>query len=193
MRPRPILLTLLSLLLISLCGCGYRSIQQQDEDVRTSWSEVVSQYQRRAELISGLADSLKDLTSQDALIGAAEAGARSGEGPASPALLNDSAAFASYQTLQDRLAQSLRTLMDVSAAYPQLQSDANFLDLRAQIAETQQRISDARRRYMQAVRTFNTTLRTFPTDLTARMFDFRPKPSLPSAPEVPTPPPVARH
>lgn len=193
MRARPIPLTLLCLLLVNLGGCGYRSMQQQDEDVRTSWSEVVSQYQRRAELISGLADSLKGFASQDALISAAEASARSGAGPASPGLLNDPGAFASYQRMQDRLAQSLRTLMDVSAAYPQLQSDANFRDLRAQIVETQERISDARRRYTQAVRTFNTSLRTFPTDLTARMFDFHPKPSFPSAPDVATPPPVARH
>src|SRR5690348_3496660 len=95
MRARLVPFTLLSLLLVSLCGCGYRSIQQQDEDVRTSWSQVVSQYQRRAELISGLADSLKSCASEDALIGAAEASARSGASPASPGLLNDPAAFAS--------------------------------------------------------------------------------------------------
>lgn len=193
MRARPISLPLLSLLLVSLCGCGYRTLQQQDEDVRTTWSEVVSQYQRRAELISGIADSLKGFTgSNDPLVGATEANARSGAGSATPAVLNDPAAFASYQAMQDRLTQSLRTLMGVSAAYPQLQSDANFLDLRAQLPETEERISDARRRYSRAVRTFNTALRTFPTDLTARVFDFHPKPSFPSPPEMSTPP-VARH
>jgi len=193
MRTRPIPFTLLCLLLLSLCGCGYRSLQQQDENVKTSWSEVVGQYQRRAELISGLADSLKSFAgSEDALLGATEASARSGADPASATLLNDPAAFASYQAMQDRLTQALRTLMGVSAAYPQLQSDSNFLDLRAQLAETDERISDARHRYAQAVRSFNNMLRTFPTDLTARVFDFHPKPSLPTAPDLPTPP-VARH
>jgi LemA protein len=97
---------------------------------------------------------------------------------AAPGVLNDPAAFASYQAMQDRLTQSLRNLMGLSAGYPQLQSDANFLDLRAQLAETEREIADARTRYVEAVRTFNTSVRTFPTDLTARMFDFRPKPSL---------------
>lgn len=193
MRALLVPLTLASLLVFSLSGCGYRSLQQQDENVKTSWSEVVSQYQRRAELISGLADSLKSFAgSEDALLGATEASARSGAAPASATLLSDPAAFASYQAMQDRLTQALRILMGLSAAYPQLQSDSNFLDLRAQLAETDERISDARHRYAQAAQTFNTMLRTFPTDLTARMFDFNPKPSLPRAPELPTPP-VARH
>jgi LemA protein len=163
----------------------------------------VSQYQRRAELISGLADSLKGLAAvpcarsasdqgtvscaglqpEQALIGATEVSARSGAQPAAPALLNDPAAFASYQALQDRLTLSLRNLMGVSAAYPQLQSDSNFVDLRAQLAESEERILDARRRYTDAVRTFNTTVRTFPTDWTARVFDFHPKPSFPTAPQ----------
>lgn len=181
-RPQPICRVVLSLLLLSVSACGYKSLQQQDEDVRTSWSEVVNQYQRRAELISGLADSLKGFAgSERALIGATEASARSGAQPAAPAVLNDPAAFASYQAMQDQLTQALRNLMGVSAAYPALQSDANFLDLRAQLAEAEERITGARQRYAQAVRTFNTTVRTFPTDLTARMFDFHPKPSLPGA------------
>jgi LemA protein len=180
---KPIILGLMAL---SLCGCGYKSLQQQDEDVKTSWSEVVSQYQRRAELISGLADSLKGFAaSEQALIGSTEANARSGAQPAAPTLLNDPAAFASYEALQDRLTQHLRNLMGVSTAYPQLQSDSNFVDLRAQLAETQERILDARRRYADAVRIFNTTVRTFPTDWTARVFDFQPKPSLPGARQEP--------
>lgn len=170
-----------ALCMLSLCGCGYKSLQLQDEDVKTSWSEVVSQYQRRADLISSLASSVKGFAaSEQALIGAAEASARSGSALAAPGVLNDPAAFASYQAMQDRLTQSLRNCMGVSAGYPQLQSDANFLDLRSQLAETERQIANARVRYIQAVRTFNTTVGTFPTDLTARMFDFRPKPSLPS-------------
>jgi len=176
----PFRFVLLSLVVLSLSACGYKSLQQQDEDVKTSWSEVVSQYQRRAELISGLTDSLKGFAaSEQALIGATAASARSGAQLATPALLNDPSALASYEALQDRLTQSVRNLLGVSAAYPQLLSDSNFIDLRVQLADTQERITVARRRYEEAVRTFNTTVRTFPTDLTARMFDFQPKPGLP--------------
>lgn len=167
---------------VLVSGCGYGSLQQQDEAVKTSWSEVVSQYQRRADLISSLADSVKGLAaSEQGLIGSTEAGARTGSQPAAPAVLNDPAAFASYQALQDQLSRSLGNLIGVASSYPQLQSDANFVDLRAQLAETESRIADARNRYIEAVRTFNTTVRTFPTDLTARMFDFHPKPNLPAA------------
>ncbi len=181
MRARAIHSAALALLTLGICGCGYRSLQQQDEDVRTSWSEVVSQYQRRADLISGLAGSLQGFAaSEQALVHSTQASARSGALPAAPALLSDPAAFASYQAMQDQLTTSLRNLLGLSAAYPQLQSDSNFLDLRAQLAETQERIADARRRYAEAVRAFNTSVRTFPTDLTARMFDFQPKPSLPA-------------
>ncbi|MGH8209348.1 MAG: LemA family protein [Steroidobacteraceae bacterium] len=164
---------------LGLSGCGYSSLQQQDESVKTSWSEVVSQYQRRADLISSLAASVKGFAaSEQELIGAAAAGARSGSMPAAPAALDDPAAFASYQAMQDRLTRSLRRLMGVSAAYPQLQSDANFHDLREQLAQTQRQIAAARNRYIEAAQTFNAMVRMFPTDLTARMFDFRPQPLL---------------
>ncbi len=171
---------LLTCAVLGISGCGYSSLQQQDEAVKTSWSEVVDQYQRRADLISSLADSVKSFAaSQQPLIGNTEAGARSGTEPATPAVLNDPAAFASYQAMQEELDRSVRTLIGLAASYPQLQDDANFLDLRAQLAETQTHIAAARNRYIAAVRIFNTTVRTFPTDLTARMFDFRPKPNLP--------------
>jgi LemA protein len=183
MRARSIGLMVCALL--GLCGCGYKSLQQQDEDVKTSWSEVVSEYQRRADLISSLAGSVKASSvmggvavPEPALIGATEASARSGSAPAAPAVLSDPAAFARYEALQDRLTQSLRKLVGLSAVYPQLLSDANFRDLRAQLAQTEQRIADARNRYIEAVRTFNTTVGTFPTDFTARVFDFRLQPSL---------------
>jgi LemA protein len=165
---------------LGISGCGYSSLQQQDEAVKTSWSEVVNQYQRRADLISSLADSVKSFAaSQEALIGTTQAGARSCSESVTPAVLNDPAAFASYQAMQDQLDHSQRFLIGLAASYPQLQADSNFLDLRAQLAETENRITDARNRYIEAVRIFKTTLRTFPTDLTGRMFDFRPKPNLP--------------
>ena len=181
MRIRRVALLILAAL--GLPGCGYKSLQQQDEAVKTTWSEVVNEYQRRADLISSLAGSVKGFAaSEQALIGATEAGARTGSQQGSaPAVLNDPAAFASYQALQDQLTGSLRSLVGLASSYPQLQSDANFRDLRVQLAETEGRIADARNRYIEAVRTFNTTVRTFPTDLTARVFDFRPKPNLPAA------------
>jgi LemA protein len=174
----------LTLCALSLSGCGYSSLQQQDEDVKASWSEVVSLYQRRADLISGLAAKVKDFAaSEQQLIGATQASAQTSSLPATPAVLSDPAAFASYQELQKQLTQSLRSLMGVSAGYPQLQSDANFRDLQTQLAETESSISAARDHYIEAVRTFNTMVRTFPTDVTARMFDFQPKPNLPAAAE----------
>jgi LemA protein len=201
MRGRPIHRLLSGIVsafvLLASGGCGYKSLQQQDEDVRTSWSEVVSQYQRRAELIAGLAGSLQPgktpmgqtlADSEQALIRATQANARSGALPAAPALLSNPAAFASYQAMQDQLTRSLRNLMGLSAAYPQLMADANFRDLRAQLQQTEEQIDSARRRYAEAVRTFNASIRTFPTDLTARMFDYNPKPSLPSGPGEPSEP-----
>ncbi|HEY6926945.1 MAG TPA: LemA family protein, partial [Steroidobacteraceae bacterium] len=174
---------LLMCAVLGISGCGYSSLQQQDEAVKTSWSEVVDQYQRRADLISSLADSVKSFAaSEQRLIGMTAAGARSGTVSVTPAVLNDPAAFAGYQAMQDQLDRSLRALIGLAANYPQLQEDANFLDLRAQLAETQSHIAAARERYIEAVRVFNTTVRTFPTDLTARMFDFRPKPNLSAGP-----------
>jgi len=172
---------------LALSGCGYSSLQQGDENVKASWSEVVSLYQRRADLISGLDLTVKGLSnldhggSQQGLFGATEARARSSTLPTPPAVLNDPQAFASYQVLQKQLSQSLQRLMGVSASYPQLQSDPNFRDLQAQLAETESNIAAARDHYMAAVNSFNTLVRTFPTDVTARMFDFRPKPALTTA------------
>jgi len=167
---------------LGVSGCGYSSLQQQDEAVKTSWSEVVDEYQRRADLISSLADSVKNFAaSEQPLIGITKASVRSETEPVTPAVLNDPAAFASYQAMQDQLDRALRNLIGLAASYPQLQGDANFLDLRAQLADTQARVVAARNRYIEAVRIFNSTVRTFPTDLTARMFDFRPRPNLPLA------------
>jgi LemA protein len=101
--------------------------------------------------------------------------------PTPPAVLNDPQAFDSYQALQKQLTQSLESLMGASAAYPQLQSDPNFRDLQAQLAETENNIAVARDRYKAAVNSFNTLVRTFPTDVTARMFDFHPQPGLAAA------------
>ncbi|HEY0341981.1 MAG TPA: LemA family protein [Steroidobacteraceae bacterium] len=170
---------------LGLSGCGYSSLQQQDEDVKASWSEIVNLYQRRADLISGLAATVKGFAaSEKELIGATEANARTGSLPsAATTVLGDPAAFDSYQALQRQLTQSLQSLRGLSAGYPQLQADANFQDLQTQLAETESSLTAARDRYMVAVRNFNTMVQTFPTDVTARVFDFRARPSLPAAAE----------
>jgi LemA protein len=166
----------------SVSGCGYRSLQQQDEDVKASWSEVVNLYQRRADLISGLASSVNEFAaSEQELIGATQARAHFSSLPAAPAVLNDPKAFANYQALQSQLTASARSLLGLSEAYPQLQSDANFRDLQTQLAETEGSITAARNHYTAAVATFNAMVRTFPTDLTARMFDFHAKPAFAAA------------
>ena len=168
--------------LSSLCGCGYRSLQQQDEDVKASWSEVVNLYQRRADLISGLASSVKEFAaSEQELIGTTEARARFSSLTVAPAVLNDPKAFAGYQALQSQLTASAQSLLGLSEAYPQLQADANFRDLQVQLAETESSIAAARNHYTAAVATFNTMVRTFPTDFTARVFDFRVKPAFAAA------------
>jgi len=177
-KSRAALKTVLICALLSVSGCGYQSLQQQDEDVKASWSEVVNLYQRRADLISGLASSMKEFAaSEQELIGAAQARAQFSSLPAAPAVLNDPKAFASYQALQSQLGASARSLLGLSEAYPQLQSDANFRDLQAQLAETEGSITAARNHYTAAVATFNAMVRTFPTDLTARMLDFHAKPA----------------
>ena len=165
-----------------LCGCGYRSLQQQDENVKASWSEVVNLYQRRADLISGLASSVKELAaSEQELIGVTQARAQFSSLPAAPAVLNDPNAFARYQAVQSQLTASAQSLLGLSEAYPQLRSDANFRDLQVQLAATESNITAARNHYMAVVATFNAMVRTFPTDLTARVFDFHAQPTFAAA------------
>ena len=182
MKTAVIRMTLLFCAALSVSGCGYRSLQQQDEDVKASWSEVVNLYQRRADLISGLASSVKEFAaSEQELIGATQARAQFSSLPAAPAVLNDPKAFASYQALQSQLGASAHSLLGLSDAYPQLQSDPNFRDLQAQLAETESSITAARNHYTAAVASFNAMVRTFPTELTARMFDFRVRPAFSAA------------
>ncbi|MGH8139180.1 MAG: LemA family protein [Steroidobacteraceae bacterium] len=168
-----------ALVLMGLSGCGYNSLVSQDENVKTAWSEVVNQYQRRADLIPNLVRTVKGFAAQEqqVLIGVTEARARAGSIQVTPELLNNPEAFAKYQAAQGQLSQALKSLFAVTEAYPQLKSDANFRDLQAQLEGTENRITIARNRYIDAVRGFNTTVRSFPTNLTAKMFDFQVKPN----------------
>jgi LemA protein len=155
-------------------GCGYNQIQQQDEGVKAAWSEVVNQYQRRADLVPNLVNTVKGFAAQEqkVLIGVTEARARVGTIQATPELVNDPQAFQKFQAAQGQLSQALKSLIAVSENYPQLKSDANFRDLQAQLEGTENRITVARNRYIQAVQDYNVLIRSFPTNLTAMAFKY---------------------
>jgi LemA protein len=161
-----------------MSGCGYNTLQQEDEQVKAAWSEVVNQYQRRADLIPNLVNTVKGYAQQekDVLIGVTEARSKATSIQASPELLNDPQAFQRFQAAQGELTSALSRLLAVSENYPQLKSDANFRDLQAQLEGTENRIAVARNRYIKAVQEFNVTVRSFPNNLTAMLFGYHPKP-----------------
>jgi len=158
-------------------GCGYNTIQTQDQQVKAAWAEVINQYQRRADLIPNLVKTVQGYASQEreVLLGVTEARARVGSIQATPELANDPAALAKFQAAQGQLTGALSRLLVVSENYPQLKSDQNFRDLQAQLEGTENRITVARNRYIQAVQAYNTTLLVFPNNLTASMFGFKQK------------------
>jgi LemA protein len=162
-----------------LAGCGYNSLQTQDEQVKSAWSEVINQYQRRADLIPNLVNTVKGYAAQEqqVLLGVTEARAKVGTIQATPELVNDPAALAKFQAAQGALTSALSRLIAVTENYPQLKSDQNFRDLQAQLEGTENRITVARNRYIQAVQNYNITVRSFPQNLTASMFGYKPKPN----------------
>jgi LemA protein len=172
-------LAFLAVIATALSGCGYNSLQSQDESVKASWSEVVNQYQRRADLIPNLVNTVKGfaIQEQQVLIGVTEARSKVSSIQVTPELLNDPAAMQKFQAAQGQLTQALKSLFAVTEAYPQLKSDANFRDLQAQIEGTENRITVARNRYIDAVRSYNVTVRSFPANLTAKLFGFTVKPN----------------
>ncbi|KJK21385.1 LemA [Burkholderiaceae bacterium 16] len=177
---------LVVLLAASLTGCGYNTIQSQDEQVKAGWSEVVNQYQRRADLVPNLVNTVKGYASheREVLTQVTEARARVGSIQATPALLNDPQAFAQFQAAQQQLSGSLSRLLAVSENYPRLKADAGFRDLQAQLEGAENRISIARNRYIQAVQAYNVTVRAFPSNLTAMVFSYKVKPNFSVADEV---------
>lgn len=163
----------------SVSGCGYNKIQTNDEQVKSSWSEVLNQYQRRADLIPNLVSTVKGYAAheQSVLLGVTDARAKVGSIQATPELINDPSAFAKFQAAQAELSSSLSRLLVVAENYPQLKSDANFRDLQAQLEGTENRITVARNRYIASVQEFNVTVRSFPSNLTAKMFGYDTKPN----------------
>jgi len=164
--------------LLFLSGCGYNTLQQQDEQIKAAWAEVVNQYQRRADLIPNLVNTVKGYAAQerDVLLGVTNARSKVGSIQATPELINDPKAFQQFQQAQGELSGALSRLLVVAEAYPQLKSDANFRDLQAQLEGTENRITVARNRFIKAVQEYNTTVRSFPTNLVAMLFGHKEKP-----------------
>jgi LemA protein len=175
------LLTALIVLVASanLAGCGYNKLQNEDEAVKAAWSDVLNQYQRRADLIPNLVATVKGFAAQEerVLVGVTEARAKATSIQLTPELLNNPEAFAKFQESQNQLTAALKTLLTTVEAYPDLKSNANFRDLQAQLEGTENRITVARNRYIEAVKSYNVTVREFPTNITAGMFDFEVKPN----------------
>ena len=185
---------LLLALASQLAGCGYNTFQAQDEQIKASWSEVVNQYQRRADLIPNLVETVRGFAQQerDVLIGVTEARSKVGSIQATPELIDDPQAFAQFQAAQGELSSALQRLMVVVERYPELKSDANFRDLQAQLEGTENRITVARNRYIAAVQEYNVTVRSFPSNLTAMVFGYDAKPnfSVENKAEISRPPQV---
>ena len=157
--------------------CGYNTFQSNDESVKAAWSEVVNQYQRRADLVPNLVNTVKGYAAQekDVLIGVTEARAKATSIQVTPETLNDPEAFKKFQQVQGELSGALSRLIAVSENYPNLKSDQNFRDLQAQLEGTENRITVARNRYIQSVQNYNVAVRSFPNNLTAMVFGYKPK------------------
>lgn len=182
------------LLTSSLQGCGYNALQSTDESIKSSWAEVLNQYQRRTDLIPNLVSTVKGYASheKDVFISVTNARAKVGAIQATPELLNDEVAFAKFNAAQSEMSSSLGRLMLVAENYPQLKADGIFRDLQAQLEGTENRITVARNRYIKAVQDYNVTVRQFPSNLTAMMFGFATKPtfSVANEAEIAIPPKV---
>lgn len=168
-----------ALLVLLLSGCGYNQLQATDEAVTAAWSEVLNQYQRRADLVPNLVNVVKGYAAHESevLTQVTEARARVGSVQASPDLLEDPDAFQRFTQAQGEMTSALSRLLVVSENYPQLRADASFRDLQAQLEGTENRIAVARNRYIKSVQDYNLVVRRFPTNLTAKIFGYDTKPS----------------
>ncbi len=174
---RGIFLAIVGTLVLS--GCGYNNLQSQDEGIKAAWSEVVNQYQRRADLIPALVNTVKGYAAQEerVLVEVTEARSRATSIQLTPEAINDPEALKKFQAAQGELTTALKSLIAVSERYPDLKSNQSFLELQAQLEGTENRITVARNRYIAAVQTYNTTVRSFPSNLTAMVFGMKVKPS----------------
>jgi LemA protein len=166
-----------AVLTLSLSGCGYNDLQRQDEGIKAAWSEVLNQYQRRADLVPNLVNTVRGYAAQEQTVLTEVTNARANVGSikATPELINDPVAFQKFIAAQNQLQGALSRLLLVAENYPQLKSDALFRDLQSQLEGTENRIAVARNRYIKSVEQYNVTVRQFPTNLTAMAFGYKPK------------------
>ncbi|HEY4073704.1 MAG TPA: LemA family protein [Herbaspirillum sp.] len=164
---------------LTLSGCGYNQFQAKDEATKAAWGEVVNQYQRRADLIPNLVNTVKGYASheRDTLEAVTRARAAATSFQITPEVLNNPEAFAKFQQVQGQLSSALSRLMAVSENYPQLKADTSFRDLQSQLEGTENRITVARQRYIAAVQDYNVLARSFPSNITAKLFGYQTKPS----------------
>ena len=171
---------------LTLFGCGYNDLQGLDEDTKAAWSEVVNQYQRRADLIPNLVNTVKGYAAheKETLENVVQARAKATSVQVTPELLRDEAAFKKFQEAQQGLSSALGRLLAVAENYPNLKADQNFRDLQSQLEGTENRITVARKRYIDKVAEFNKMVRYFPTNLTAKfMLHMEEKPNFSVADE----------
>ncbi len=166
-------------LVLGLSGCGYNTFQSLDEESKAAWSEVLNQYQRRADLVPNLVETVKGYAEheQEVLTQVAEARSKVGSMQVTPEVLNDPEAFAKFQAAQGQLTSALSRLMAVAENYPNLKADQGFRDLQAQLEGTENRVTVARNRYIEAVKQYNVAVRQFPNNLTAMVFGYNTKPN----------------
>lgn len=180
---------------LALTGCGYNDFQRQDENVKASWSEVLNQYQRRADLVPNLVNTVKGEANfeQETLTKVVEARAKATSIQATPELVNNPEAFQKFQAAQGELTSALSRLLVVSENYPNLKANQGFQDLRVQLEGTENRITVARGRYVKAVQDYNVLARSFPTNLTAKVFGYDVKPNftVQNEQQISTPPTVS--
>ena len=185
---------LILMTVLGLTGCGYNDFQRLDEQTKSAWSEVLNQYQRRADLVPNIVATVKGEAAfeQETLTRVIEARAKATSIQVTPETLNNPAAFQKFQAAQGELSSALSRLMAVSERYPTLKANQGFSDLRVQLEGTENRITVARNRYIQAVQAYNVLARSFPSNLTAMIFSYQPKPvfSVQNEAAISTPPVV---
>lgn len=174
---RTIRMLSLLLVLFTLGGCGYNQIQSKDEAVKSAWSEVLNQYQRRADLVPNLVNTVKGYAQheEDVFTKVADARSKVGQIHLTADDLSDETKMKAFQQAQGELSSALSRLMAISESYPQLKADGLFQNLQAQLEGTENRVTVARNRYIQVIQDYNTFIRSFPTNLTAMMFGYKTK------------------
>ncbi|MER2552178.1 MAG: LemA family protein [Thauera sp.] len=183
---RRLTLPLLLAAMLALSGCGYNDFQRLDEQTRSAWSEVLNQYQRRADLIPNLVETVKGEAAfeQDTLTRVIEARARATSVQVTPEMLDDPQAMERFQQAQGQLGSALSRLLVVAENYPSLRANQGFQDLRVQLEGTENRVTVARNRYIETVQQYNVLARSFPSNLTGMVFGYKPKPGFTVADEA---------